>query len=239
MSLTAEKRAIGYYVMRILGVATYIPYSVASGASSMRVLNPEMFEPAGGSVIIESTDEVVTYESIQDDSLSGIPASGNGAITSTVNEYSHASASLLFTPNLVTNTEVEDALDRTRISRTLDCMPDTDKKIYKAPIGWMSTGVELRADKYKGTTALTPDTSNYIHGEFIFNSARSEDKLHAVGYFYDPFLAIAELLETLILDERWARYIATGQLVRAGKDANEISKIYMEKGKRLMEMIVT
>jgi hypothetical protein len=233
MSISTDQMYIGHYVLRQIGVGTYTHVDVSSGETELRVMNPDLFEPAGGSFLIENTDNLVTYTAIQQDRLTGIPASGTGSIAATISSFNQSTPSLIYVPNLITGDEVEEHLERYRKRLFVRCDADVDKKVYRARRGWFDTSAELRDNNDSGGSALSPDTSDYHEGSFTFSTARSETHLYLFGYAYDPFLAIADILESLIHDERWARYFAVGQIVKAGRDANEIAEVFRSRSKRI------
>lgn len=229
MALDSTLKYIGHFVFRQLGIGTFAGISTAANSTQLRVLNPEMFGPAGGQVIDEENDNLITYTAIQDDILTGVPSTGTGSIANTIKPFDNAAPSLLYVPELATSAEIEAALKRFRRRLIVECLPDPDKKIYRAKYGWLGTGLELRDDKDAGFNTVSPNSTDEEAGEFTFSSAQAYEVLYCAGYVYDPYVSIAAVYESLILNERWSRYVAAGQLVKSGIDSNQISNIYRER----------
>ena len=230
MSIRADIQYIGYYILRECGLGTFVPASVVAGATSMRVINAELFEPAGGQLIIEATDNLVTYTAVQDDVLTGIPASGTGSIGATVNPYTHDTPSLIYLPELVTTDELETAIDRYREYKLIKCLPDVTSTKYFARRGWLGEDWELRDDDDDSYNAVTPDDDDNETGEFHFDDEQSYDELWVAAWCYNPFSTIADIIETLLRGERWSNYSAVGQLIKTEKDAADKAKIYRQRG---------
>ncbi len=232
MAVRAAVQYIGQYVLRELGLATYVPASVAAAATSMRVMDISIFDPAGGQCFVEDSDALITYTSIQDDSLSGIPSSGTGSIAATINEYTNASRDLIVRADLISAYELERFIDRHRvwIEPPLEAFPDVEKKRYSCARGWFDTGVSLRDSNGSTYNSVTADTINYENGTFEFTSARTNSLLYVAGWGYNPYLTIADIIETIAHDRRWSKYSQIGQMSEVQTAAGELANVYRARG---------
>jgi hypothetical protein len=230
MALRDDIRYIGQMIIRECGLGTFVPAQVAIGATSIRVINAEIFEPAGGQLIVEETDNLVTYTAVQDDVLTGIPASGIGSITAIVYPYTADAPSLLYLPELLTTDELEIFIDRYRRWAVLRVYPDATKKLWKSERGWLGEDWDMRDDDDASYGVVTPDDDDNETGEFSFSAARSERVLYVGAWLYNPWYSIADVLESLIRGERWNKYSSVGQLVKISKDAYEMAEIYRVRG---------
>lgn len=234
MGIRADIQYIGYRILRECGLGTYVPAQVAAGATQMRVINAEMFEPAGGQCIIEATDNLVTYTAVQDDLLTGIPASGTGSIGATVEAYTADTPSLIYLPELLTTDELEGFIDRYRDWMVLPVYPsDALKKKYRVTRGWLGEDWELRDSRGSSYNAVTPDDDDNETGEFSFNSGQNYSVLYAAAWYYNPWLSIADIVESLIRIDRWSSYSAVGQLIRRQSDPAELAAVYRKRGSML------
>ena len=236
MAVRADIRYVAYYIVRELGLGTFVPVTVSAGSTTMRVLNAEMFEPAGGQCIIEATDNLVTYTAVQDDVLTGIPASSTGSIADDVDPYTEDQPSLIYLPELITTDELETVIDRYRVWRAIECLPNETYTKYFCERGWLgnedetpAATVELRDDDGQTYAVVSEDDRDSETGEFEFDSAQTYDVLYAVGWFYNPFASIADVVDSLIRSERWHRYSQVGQLTHSKKDALEVSAHWRKK----------
>jgi len=234
MAVALEIQYIAYFMLRELGLGTYVPLAVSAGSSSIRVLNAEMFEPAGGQLVVEATDNVITYTGVQADTLVGVPETGTGSLADDLVEYTEEGASILYIPTLVTTDELETVIDRYRTHQYVDVHPiDGEKKHWRCRREWLGEDVELRDSMGATYNVITPDDDDSETGEFDFDSARSESLLYAYGPFYNPWFSIADVIESLILSNRWSTYLSVGQIARVRKDPYEIAKIYRRRGSLL------
>jgi hypothetical protein len=233
MAVRSAIQYIAHYILRECKLATYVPTSVAAAATSLRVLDVSIFDPAGGQVIVEDIDGLIIYTNIQDDSLAGIPASGTGSISATINPYTSASRDLLYRADMISAYELERFIDRYKVwVDGVKCLPDVEKKRYSARRpGWFDTGVSLRDDDDDSYNSVTADTISYEEGVFEFTTARTDNKLFCSGWTYNPFLTIADMIEEAFsTDARWATWSQLGGMAEGKKDASDRANIYRKRG---------
>ncbi len=233
MAVRSNIRYIAHWVLRELAFGTYVPLSVAAAATRMRVFDVNIFDPAGGQVLVEDIDELLTYTNIEDDTLSGIPSSGTGSITATINPVTSASRDLIYRPEFLTYYELERALDRYRVQAIERAYPDAEFKVYSCGRGWWDTDAETRDDDDDSFTELAPNTENFEEGVVEFTTARTEEVLWIAGYAFNPFSTIADLILNLAHDGRWAKFQSHGSSSLVKKDANEIAEYYRKKAAML------
>jgi hypothetical protein len=231
MAVRAAISYIGEFVRLHSGGATYLPESVAAGAIKMRVLNPTIFDPAGGTLFVG--DAYITYSSINIDQLCGIPSFGDGAIVATLNESTHATPSLAYIQGL-SESELEDLIDRFRFwVDAMELKEDVAKKVYWGGGQWFDTGVEIRDDNDASYNAVTPDTLDYENGVFQFDTARTESTLYVAGWKYNPFYVLAEIYERAAADDGRFTYMQLGQMQLTKKDMKARAEVYRQRGHRL------
>ncbi|TVL98678.1 MAG: hypothetical protein CV087_20835 [Candidatus Brocadia sp. WS118] len=230
----AIRTAINYianFIRLHSGGATYLPASVEAGSTKMRVLNPNIFDPAGGSCF--SGDSLITYTHINIDQLCGIPSFGNGAIAAALNEYTHAIPSLIYIQGL-SEIELEELIDRFRsYVDSVKLKQDVAKKVYWGAGQWFDTDVELRDDNDNSYTTVTPDTIDYENGTFQFTTPRTESTLYVAGWKYNPFYVLAEIYERAAADDSRFSYMQLGQLQLSKKDMKARAEVYRQRGHRL------
>lgn len=231
MALRSAIKYIGEFVRLHSGGATYIPASVAAGATKIRVLNPNIFDPAGGSCF--TGDSLITYTHINIDQLCGIPSFGDGAIAADLNEYTHAAPSLIYIQGL-SEIELEELIDRFRFYvDAVQLKHDVARKIYWGAGQWFDTAVEIRSDNDNTYTAVTPDVIDYENGTFQFNTPRTESALYVAGWKYNPFYVLAEIYERAAADDSRFSYMQLGQLQLGKKDMKARADVYRQRGHRL------
>ncbi len=224
MALRSAIKYIGEFIRLHSGAATYLPASVEAGSTKMRVLNPNIFDPAGGSCF--TGDSLITYTHINIDVLCGIPSFGSGAIAADLNEYTHAAPSLIYIQGL-SEIELEELIDRFRFYvDAVQLKHDVARKIYWGAGQWFDTAVEIRSDNDNTYTAVTPDVIDYENGTFQFNTPRTESALYVAGWKYNPFYVLAEIYERAAADDSRFSYMQLGQL-QLGKN------VYRQRGHRL------
>lgn len=233
MALRAAIQYMGHRVIRELGLGCHVPASVSAGATSMRVMDASLFDPAGGTVFVEDIDNLVTYTGINGDQLTGIPASSTGSITATINPYTSASRDLIWRCELITATELEAMFDRYRRYCAGEAIArEVTRKIHSSVRGWYDTGVELRDDDGDSYSVVAPDTSDYENGVFSFNSARSiSEQLYVFGWGYNPYAVIGDFIEAFANDQRWYTYSQAGQTAHSKKDALAVANEWRMRGK--------
>jgi len=231
MALRAAIKYIGEFVRLHSGGATYLPASVAAGSTVLRVLNANIFDPAGGTCY--SGDSYITYTGINIDCLTGIPSFGNGAIAAALNPATHATPSLVYVQGL-SEMELEDLIDRFRFYvDAVELKNDVAKKVYWGGGQWFDTGVEIRDNNGSTYNAVTPDTLDYENGVFQFNTARTENSLYVAGWKYNPFYVLAEIYERAAADDSRFTYMQLGQLQLSKKDMKARAEVYRQRGHRL------
>jgi len=232
MALDSTILYIAEYVVRELGIGCYLPVSAAANDTELRVQDASMFDPSGGQVYVLDNDDVITYTGISGDQLTGLPSSGSFAIGATLNEYTDASADVVYRGELVSTVELEAMLKRYR--RWVDAealFRDVDRKKHWFVRGWFDTSVQLRDDNDDSYTVVTADTISYERGTFEFNSARDVgEQLYVSGWGYNPFFTIGDFIEQFAQDERWTVYSQIGQTARTRRDARELADAWRTKG---------
>jgi hypothetical protein len=237
MAVRAPIQYMMHRVIRELGLGCYVPASVAAGATSMRVMDATLFDPAGGQIFVEDNDNLITYTGINEDStLTGIPASGTGSITATINSYTSASRDLIYRAELMTSYEWEIMFDRYR--RFIDAEKlsrDSTRKKHFSLWRWYDTGVILRdGPDPDDDVVVTPDTIDYENGRFEFNAARADtEQLYAFGETYNVFFVIGDFIESFANDARWYSYSQIGQAAFSSKNAHDIAEIWRGRGRNL------
>lgn len=236
MAVRAAIQYMMHHVVRELGLGCYVPSSVAAGATSMRVMDPNLFDPAGGSVFVEDNDNLITYTGIDGDQLTGIPASGTGSISATINPYTSASRDLVYRAELMTAYEWEFLFDRYRRFVDADKLSrDSTRKKHFSLWRWYDTGVVIRDGPDPDEDVLvTPNAISYENGRFDFNTARAEsEQLYSFGDSYNVFFVIADFIESFANDLRWYTYSQIGQTAHVSKNAYDYAELWRGRGRNL------
>lgn len=232
MAVRTAIQYVAQYIIREMGIGSYVPSTVSVGATSMRVMDISIFDPGGGQLFVEDSDALITYSGIQDDSLTGIPASGTGSIVATINPYTSGSRDLIWRCELITAYELERLIDRYR--RWIDgeeLRRDVTRKKHFSLRGWYDTAVELRDDDDDSYNVVTPDTIDYELGTFDFNTARAEsEQLFLFGQGYNPFMSIGDFIESFANDARWYNYSQVGQTAHSKGTAKEVADAWRARG---------
>jgi hypothetical protein len=230
MAVRSAIQYMAHYILRELGIATYVPASISAAATSMRVMDASLFDPSGGQCFVEDNDNLITYTGIDGDQLTGIPSANTGSISATINPYTSASRDLVVIANLISAYELERHIDRYRVwLNAAPVKPEVTKKKFIFARGWFDTDVELRNDDDDGYTVITADAISYENGEWEFNTARTETELYVAGWAYNPFATIADIIETFAADSRWARYIQIGQSAESKHDAHNLAGVWRSR----------
>jgi len=235
MAVRVAVQYLMHHVIRELGLGCYVPASVAAAATSIRVMDSSLFDPAGGQVFVEDNDNLITYTGIDGYQLTGIPASSTGSISATINPYTSSSRDMIYRAELMSAYEWEQLFDRYR--RWIEgekIVRDVNRKKHFSIRGWYDTGLELRNDNDDTYTVVVPDTLSYENGIFEFNTARSEtEQLYFYGYGYNPYFAIAEFIESFAHDQRWYTYSQVGQISHSAKSAHDYAEQWRSRGRNL------
>jgi hypothetical protein len=234
MAVRSAIQYLMHFCIRELGLGCYVPVNVSAGATSMRVMDVCIFDPAGGQFFVEDIDNLITYTGINADTLTGIPSSGTGSISATINSYTSASRDLIYRAELMSSYEWELLIDRYRHYLDGELLQrDETRKIFHSTYRWFDTGVLFRDDPDPDIGSLVvPDTLKYENGRFEFNSARSEsENLYVFGNVYNPFFSIADFIESFARDERWQTYSQVGQLAKSYPIAKTLADVWRAKGK--------
>lgn len=236
MAVRAAVQYIMHFCIRELGLGCYVPASVAAGATSMRVLDIALFDPGGGQIFVEDNDNLIIYTGIDGDQLTGIPSSGTGSISETINPYTSASLDLVYRAELMSAYEWERLIDRYRVYLDGEELArDKTRKIFTSTSGhrWFDTGVVFRDDSDPDVGSLVvPDILSYENGRFEFNSARSESEtLYVFGNFYNPYFSIGDFIESFAHDDRWQNYSQVGQTAKSYQNAKALADVFRLKGK--------
>jgi hypothetical protein len=240
MAVRSAIQYIAQNIIRELGLGCYVPASVSSGATSMRVMDVRIFDPAGGQLFVEDIDNLITYTGINADTLTGIPSSSTGSISATINPYTSASRDLVYRGDLISAYELEILIDRYR--RWVDgveVFADVERKRYtqknidrvKRPVfGWFDTDVSLRDDNDDSFNAVVATTVNYENGTFEFGSQQTYEVLYVSGWTYNPYFSIADFIETFANDSRWLSSFSAGQLGERQEPADKIAARWRQRG---------
>lgn len=234
MAVRGAIQYLVHHVIRELGLGCYVPVSISAAATSMRVLDSRLFDPVGGQIFVEDIDNLITYTGINGDQLTGIPASGTGSISATINSYTSASRDLIYRAELMSAYEWERLFDRHR--RWIEAEKlgrDGTRKLYFSIWRWYDTGVVFRDGPDPDDDVLVvPDTLNQEQGEFEFTTARPEsEQLYLFGWTYNVYFVIADFIEAFANDERWYGYSQVGQAAHVSKNASEIAELWRRRGK--------
>lgn len=235
MATRAAIQYIAHYVIRKLGLGCYVPASTAVGATSLRVLDSGLFDPVGGTIFVEDNDNLITYTGINGDLLTGIPSSGTGSISATINPYTHATPDLVWRCELINATELEEMLDRFRRYCAGEAIErDVTRQVHQSVRGWYDSDVDLRDDNDDTFNTVAPDSTDLENGVFTFNTARDEaEQLYLYGWGYNPFAVIGDFIEAFAKDQRWYNYSQIGQVANAKKDAIVFANEWRMRGKWL------
>lgn len=242
MSVRAEVAYLGRFVRRKLGLGSYLAEPVVSSGNPtmIRVLNPELFDPIGGTLwwVSGTTDKFFTYTGVNGDLLTGIPASGSGEIDADMNAFNHATAPTLIYKKGVDDEELERAIDRYLVRVVEELFMDSSEDGFRwSPLlGWWGTGAEVRDDyddTYNVVTLGGSDTINYETGQIVFATARAESRLWLAGDTFNPFAVIADLIESGMRDDRFSTYSQVGQAAKAQPDARDLAKYWRGRGAAL------
>lgn len=229
MAFPTASKYIAEYLLVKLRIATRLTADAAVGASSAGVFDPSIFDPSGG--MVHTLDEdTFTYAAIQDNSLTGIPTSGNDSIETELKGFDDADADVVITGSVIAD-DVEQALNRSRVF--IDAQPvdaDIDKKKFHFWRGWLASDITLRDSASQTFNAVSADTVDFERGVFEFNSAQSASTYYVHGYGYNPFYAMADLLERFVNDDRFANYVQSGQSARSKESVTEIAKSFRSQG---------
>lgn len=235
MAVRSALRYMSQMVIRELGLGCYVPVSVTAGATSLRVLDSSLFDPAGGQIMVEDNDNLITYTGIDGDTLTGIPSSSIGSISATINPVDNSSRDLVYRPGLMSAYEWELLFDRFR--RWIEGEAprrDVERKKHFSLWRWFDTGVELRTTNTDSYSTVSADTVDYENGTFQFNSARSlSEQLYLYGWTYNVYFVIAEFIESFASDDRWLAYLGAGQQISLKRNAREIAEGWRARGKFL------
>lgn len=236
MAVRVAIQYMTHHVFRELGLGCYVPASVAAAATSMRVQDSSLFDPAGGQIFVEDNDNIITYTGIDGDSLTGIPASGTGSISATINPYTSSSRDLVYRGELMTAYEWERLFDRYRRWIEAEKLErDGTRKLHFSVWRWYDTGVVFRnGPDPDDDTLVVPDTLNYEQGEFEFTTARAEsEQLYLFGWSYNPFSVIGDFIESFANDSRWYSYSQVGQTAHSAKSAHDVAEQWRARGRNL------
>lgn len=234
MAVRSNIQYLAHMVLRELGLGTFLPSAVSAGATSMRVLDASLFDPGGGQIIVEANDNLITYDHIENDVLSGIPASGDGSITANLVAVSTgATRSLVYVPHFVSYIDLEKALDRYRARLVQSCFPDPAYLVYSAARGFFDTDLAIHDDPSDNYNVLTASSFDYENGRAVFSSARTETELWLFGEAFNPWRTIIDLILNLAQDGRWSRYQSHGASVVSKPDAYELAKSYVGRAAAL------
>lgn len=235
MAVRSALRYMSQMVIRELGLGCYVPASVAAGATSIRVLDSSLFDPAGGQLMIEDNDNLITYTAIDGDTLTGVPSSSTGSISATINPVDNSSRDLIYRPGLMSAYEFEALFDRFRRWVEGEALRrDVERKKHFSLWRWYDTGVVLRTTNTDTYDSVVADTIDYENGTFQFNTARSlSEQLYLYGWTYNVYFVIADFIERFANDERWLAYSAIGQQIALKRNAREIAEGWRARGKFL------
>lgn len=241
MAIRTQVAYIGRFIRRKLGLGSYLPADVtaASNPTSLRVINPELFDPAGGTLYYvnqSGADKFFTYTGINLDELTGIPASGTGEIDSDLYDFAESTN----TPTLIYKAEVDDeelerAIDTYKrfVIEELFFESSEEGKRWKTILGWFDTDAAVRNDDDESFSTITlggSDTISYERGEVIFNTARTEEQLWLAGFAFNPFSSIADLILQHGNDTRFLNYFQSGQTSQSKKTAQELALFWRAQG---------
>lgn len=234
MAVRSNIQYLAHMVLRELGLGTFLPFAVGAGSTSMRVLDASLFDPGGGQLMVEANDNLVTYDYIENDVLKGIPASGDGSITSNLISVATGSTrSLVYVPHFVSYIDLEKALDRYRVRMVQSCFPDPAYLVYSSARGFWSTDLAIHDDPGDNYNVLTASSFDYENGRATFSAARTETELWLFGEGFNPWHTIIDLILNLAQDGRWNRYQSHGSSAVAKQDAGDLAKTYAGRASSL------
>jgi len=244
MAVRSQIAYIGRFVRRKLGLGSYLPLAVTAAANptTLRILNPEIFDPVGGTIYYVNqagADKYFTYTGINLDTLTGIPASGAGEIDSDLYDFNEQTniPTLVYRADL-DDEEIERAIDAYKKFVVEELFDDAsgEGKRWKTLLGWFDTAAQIRTDYDDTYTVITPggsDTISYERGEVIFNTARTESQLWFAGFAFNPFGTIANLILQHANDSRFLNYFQIGQTAQTKITASDLAKIWHGYGAAL------
>lgn len=226
MAVRSDIKYIGEFVRRKLGLGSYLRVDVTASSTptSVFVLQPELFDPDGGTLhwVSNTTDKFFTYSGVDGDELVGIPATGSGRVDADMAGFSSSLPTLVYR-GVVDDEELERSIDRFRFyvdAYELD--EDLEKKKYWFGRGWLGTDVSIRDSDDLSFNLVTPNTANYERGEFEFTVARTEDSLFLAGYIYNPWYVCADLIQVLPIDYQMVNYFVRQESVWLPRSVGEI-----------------
>lgn len=229
MAFPVASKYVAEFVLLKLGVASHLTADVAVGDTSVGVFDPAIFDPSGGAVHTLDSD-VFTYTAIQDNTLTGIPASGDDSIETALNGFDDIDADVVVVGGLLAS-EVDAALNRSRVFIDGQAVEaDTDKKIFRFWRGWLGSDITLRDSSGQTFNLVTADTVDFEHGSFEFTAAQTKSFYYVHGYAYNPFYAMADLLERFGNDDRFLNYVQAGQSARSKRSVTDMTKILRGQG---------
>lgn len=243
MAVRSAIAYMGRFVRRKLGVGSYLPQDVtaSSDPTSLRVLHPELFDPAGGTLYYvnqSGADKFFTYTGINGDLLTGIPGSSSGEIDSDMYDFAESTN----TPTLVyrgdlDDEELERALDEFKqfVIAELFYESSQEGKRWKTAINrpWFDTDAVVRDDDSASFNAITlggSDAISYERGEVVFNTARTETQLWLAGFAFNPFATLANLILQHAGDDRFLSYVQAGQTAQSKAPAAALAETWRRQG---------